>query len=472
MKTTRSRQELSTVDRPLLTSVWHLRVACGLLTSALMAGCSASPQRDPTAATDFACAARPPGESPRALPELSSTLGLEVDVSEKWLTERLDLEVPYTLAKAKNQAIGSAGRVTYDVQRSRFTLAASDHELVVSTQLSSQIDVCKPVGPFCVAYGSCQPTWRARVTLPVDFDVDAKLRAQTEVSITRGCVLRPVGYDATSELRRITREQAQSVRQRIRRTQRQLESQLELSLQRVHRGLPLTEELCLQAQLTELLFQPPRLSQGKMRAAIQSTGQLRLECERERPDSAGAIGVTRSEPGAERKVAIVRRDALEPRIDLAVAVSSPLDALRSELEAALGHAVGMQVRHRAGATENSLYIAEAPTNACPRWLEVTPLLQGETLGLRAVGEPTDFGERLERLELSPPAELTLLMASSARFDEELSEGMRQAERYGLSLSLERTPRSAVEVDHDGLRFVYGIQGSARLSDEGRVASQP
>ncbi|MBW2459856.1 MAG: DUF4403 family protein, partial [Deltaproteobacteria bacterium] len=149
---------------------------------------------------------------PRALvPESRVTLDLGVTVEriERELSER----IPTVLDKG-SRGIGRAGRLGYVVRRGPFAVTLEGDRLVVSTTVTVNAQVCKPLGPFCPTYGSCSPKLLTRVSVPLVLEPDYRLgEAQVSIDIERSCSI--AGFDATPQIRGTARRQADRVKRQI-----------------------------------------------------------------------------------------------------------------------------------------------------------------------------------------------------------------------------------------------------------------
>src|SRR5690606_7854341 len=185
-----------------------------------------------------------------------SRLGVTVTVGEDHIQREIGKRVPTTLATGKGQSIGAAGKVSYTVVRKGFTVRSSDDEVSVTTSLLGDVNVCKPLGAICLRYGSCRPEWAVRVSLPTNWAQDSSLRPSTLVEVSKGCVLSPVGYNATPELERITKQQAGKVRGQIRQEVRRVERELQFGWERLHRPIQLAGGGCVSLEVDEIAYAP------------------------------------------------------------------------------------------------------------------------------------------------------------------------------------------------------------------------
>ncbi len=420
----------------------------------VLTACGASKPEPQLGGPEHSCQ-EPTGPIPLPLPELRSKLGLRVELAEKEIERQLARNVPRTLARAKNQSIGAPGKVTYRVDRDGFSISANDTGLEVNTRLLGDIDVCKPVGPFCVAYGACNPQWAVQVAVPTDFDQDLSLRVRTAVNITKGCVLRPVGYDATSELERITRQQTRNVRQRIRSEVQRVERQMQEAWRRIHEPLALEGGGCLRLAVDEVAFRPISQREGRLSTAVQAEGTLALSCDDDAPEEASApVGASRqSDDGP----VVTAKPELQPSVDMAVGVDWPLAELEQALEHATGHKSALRVVGGAEGAPNELHLNRDVSAACPHWERVAPRLDERGLRLEPVS-----GSGESPPVLSPPATFAQLEPALDQLESRLSQAITQAGEQGVTVDVDKQLEFDVEVGADRLRLIRRARGEANV----------
>ncbi len=194
-------------------------LACVLLTVGACAPHRAPPT--PAASPPIVCAVRIdeptlPAPTPPALPEIPASeivVGISLDTAT--LTRRLGEEVPPRVAQGRNVDAGVAGRLSFRIDRSPFSVAIRGRNLVISTQLDGQADLCKPLGPLgCVHYAACSP--RALATASIPLSLGPAYRpgpASVHIQVTRPCEIG--GIDASAHMQREAHKQARRIEARV-----------------------------------------------------------------------------------------------------------------------------------------------------------------------------------------------------------------------------------------------------------------
>lgn len=151
----------------------------------------------------------------RELP--TSQLVFTGDVAEAQVLTAISAQVPATLAHEKDRPIGAPGRVTYTVTRGTIDSSLRDGAFHVTTLANASIEVCKPLGPFCVTYGRCQPVLATTVSLPLALNDDYGYKPlTTSLRAERGCQI--AGFDVTPRLTSLARSNLDTIQKRIERS--------------------------------------------------------------------------------------------------------------------------------------------------------------------------------------------------------------------------------------------------------------
>jgi len=205
--------------------VWVLAVESTSVKSLFLAGmlfgaaCSGpqSGTKEPLALCSERLSGVAPALEPASGGELpTSELVVRGEVAEAQLLQVIADQVPATLAHEKDRPIGMPGRVSYTVTRGALDSSVRDGTFHVTTLANAQIEVCKPLGPFCVTYGRCQPVLATTVSLPLLLGSDFGYQPlSTSVRAERGCQI--AGFDVTSRLTSIARDNLSAIEQRIER---------------------------------------------------------------------------------------------------------------------------------------------------------------------------------------------------------------------------------------------------------------
>jgi len=194
-------------------------VACALLT---LGACAPHREASLSAAPPpTTCAVRIeeptlPPPSPPDLPEIPASeivVGISLDTAT--LTRRLAEEVPPRVAHGRNVDAGVAGRLSFRIDRSPFSVAIRGRNLVISTHLDGQADLCKPLGPLgCVHYAECSP--RALATASIPLSLGPAYRpgpASVHIQVTRPCEIG--GIDASAHMQKEAHRQARRLEARV-----------------------------------------------------------------------------------------------------------------------------------------------------------------------------------------------------------------------------------------------------------------
>jgi hypothetical protein len=406
-----------------------------------------------------------------AVPALATPLtrvALRVEVPTEVVEAALADAVPWVLAKAEGRSLGAAGKVTYKVKRGPLQVSAADDELVVETRLVADIDVCKPLGPVCLHYGSCQPQWVARVTVPMDWSLNEPPSPKLALSIDKGCVLRPVGYDATPELRRITEDQARNARGQIQRSIAQEYEALHAGLRRAREGLRFGKgpDECLRFEPVSLERTRLRPDESVIGIGVAFTARTEWGCAslpvREPYEGGGPVW-------PDTKVV----EQLNPASEIVVAQDTNYSALVLALTQA-----DKKASVASGLLDGAprMFAGVSGTSKCdPEWLAVEPAVSEDGLVLRPLGVPLAESETARFISMNARVSLAV---SPTRLDAELRElettwrarvDSELAAR-GLRLEGEIDGTTAAELGPEAVRSTLSYTGtlSVRSAKPGKV----
>lgn len=244
------------------------------------------------------CSARLPGTEPAftdapAVQAPESHIAVDVAINTHRLGRELSRRVPVVLAQARDQNVGAPGQATYVVRRGAFHFGVHGDELLVRTPISAHVAVCKPIGPFCPEYGHCSPELVSTVRLPLALDRNYTLgRSRVGVSVTRGCVLEPIGVDVTPQLRQMARRQSHNIERRIDRSVPSLRPEAEAAWQLVDLPIALGSTLCARVTPSRLVQSKPSLAHDTLSTRLAVFGRLGVE----EPCSSGHAGPHRALP--------------------------------------------------------------------------------------------------------------------------------------------------------------------------------
>lgn len=250
--------------------------------------CSAcsGPQTDTSEPTRATCSERlagaAPGLEPAKAAELpDSRLVLSGHVAEAELLALIATQIPGTLAHEKDRPIGAPGRVTYTVTRGALDANLQGGTFHVTTLANAQIEVCKPIGPFCVTYGRCQPVLATTVSLPLALSADYGYPPITSsVRAQRGCQI--AGFDVTPRLTSLAESNLDAIEKRIERSLPPLKPWAERVWQLSQNPLFLDARHCLRATPKRFVQAPAKQTSAgyEVGVGVDLTVELTTECER------------------------------------------------------------------------------------------------------------------------------------------------------------------------------------------------
>lgn len=222
-------------------------------------------------------------------PVPSSRFAVEFGADREVVLEQLERQVPVVLAAERDRPIGTPGRVDYTVRRGKLRLATADSEASATTSVEAEIKVCKPVGPFCVGYGSCSPRFAVRVVQPLPSGPIEQL-PPPRIALTpnRGC--RIAGMDVTDRLTQIARQQTGGVRARFQRELSVLPQQISQVERLIRTPLALEDGSCLRMSPREIWISKPELdARLRLFAAVNGELSRTLDCNAADPAASSAV---------------------------------------------------------------------------------------------------------------------------------------------------------------------------------------
>lgn len=295
------------------------------------ASCGATPgpsggEATPTPAdpgSDATCNAtwpawQPDDKAPDVGPVPESKLVLTGRIPLSRIADEIAGQVPTVVASGRRKPIGAPGRATYRVTRGGFTAKLSGSDLVVSTPLSVHAEVCKPIGPMCPTYASCDPELLATARVPLVLGPKLGVgKSRVGVAVTRPCAI--AGVDVTSKMMKVASRQTSNVERQIDRSIPALAKPAAEAWRRMHTTVRLDDGACLRVDPTTWSQATPVAKDEVLSVRVGLTGTLEVlgDCsDRGAPDEAppeltrveelperGAVHVAvRGEPQFERKV--------------------------------------------------------------------------------------------------------------------------------------------------------------------------
>ncbi|MCC6213494.1 MAG: DUF4403 family protein [Polyangiaceae bacterium] len=401
---------------------------------ALLAGCGGGgPERSPRAACvplpEEVAALRPatPWEPER------SRVALDVAVPVAAITGELERRLPRELARGARVPVGAAGEATYRVRRGAFSLAARGGAVTVSAPIEADLELCKPVGPFCPTYGTCRPRLVAAAELPLAVRPGYLLGPiAIRHQFVRGCVLDPLGVDVTSELAGVAAREAAAVERRANDALPDLSGTAAIATRLLTLPVALGSELCLRVEPLRVSSGPAAVESGALSLRVGLEGTVRLE------EPCGTADRRSVPPATALDL------ALRPGIALAVPVTLAWGRVAEELTRSLARGTGPTRVVRADALASG--VAERPL-ALRLWVD------GDVCGEVTVTASLRWDPAVSRVRLG---------------DARVAEGQpRRARALGSSALLgavERDATIALPADPSSWRAAIERAGDAALAD--------
>lgn len=405
----------------------------------LLAGCSGS-----QLGTDSALGAdgKPAFDAPvPKLKPVQSRLSLRMRLSEASLSEELARAVPTVLAREKSRSMGAPGKVSYEVRRGGFTFDTSNDALLVRTQLVANISVCKPLGPLCLPYGACRPTWEVEVQVPTPLSLEHPPAPTLSLGLASGCILRPVGYDATSELRRVTHRQARQARAQMRDRIGTAYAQLVAAYRAAvePRRFGTGEHACIAISPERLAQTPIKVVNEALQVGLQMDGTIRLDC-------------------ATTPTAALPTTSLEPDILPETQLLVGYEVSFHDLNLALAeHDQAIELVSGRLAEHDVLYVNTA--QGTPVWRQVIPVVKDDFLRL----EPAEPTSQAVELVVPLPPDLVLAVETLEQTQAQLLARIQEGGAATLALEGELAPTRQVRVGPSSLQLIAGLQGVLSIS---------
>jgi hypothetical protein len=173
----------------------------------------------------------PPGECAKTLPSSShavtaasapppisdSKIVVRASVPVEVLRTMIESQVPKRVAAESGRSIGTAGQVTYTVDRGPFSIATAGSSIVARTDLAIHASICKPIDYVgCVQYATCDPGLRVTAAVPAQLGDDWKWKGSSvSIDVTKPCLVTALDVDVTPILVAKAREQTAGVKAKI-----------------------------------------------------------------------------------------------------------------------------------------------------------------------------------------------------------------------------------------------------------------
>lgn len=448
-----------------------------LLALATMAACERRRAAEP--AGGGACSVRLPDEDaelpepPAAeLPKSHISVGVQLAVDR--LRRELGRHVPATLASARGQDIGAAGEVSYRVRRGGFDVRLDGDRLLVSTPVTADVEVCKPLGPFCPTYGRCSPRLVSTASVPLLLDGDYAVgKSRVSIALTKPCVI--AGMDVSSEIRRMAHAQAGGVQRRIDGAAPELRPMVEAAWKQLFVPVALGASTCLRIAPERLAQSRPALANGTLSSRLAVIGALRVDapCDLKSADTPTPLPALAVDDALPADVALevpMRIDWSEVGAELtrSLATQQSATGLRVAKTTARGSRVDGRAVIALDVTVDGTTCGQARLLAEPRWDAEASRVRLTNVSL-APGQPERSrllaGSGIDRLVTERAAiALPLDVSGAPTALEGLVERLAKERPDGVDVTVEVQPARVdrVLVAPEGLVPVASFRGGAAV----------
>ena len=455
------------MKRPLAICLALTAAACGPRGATTRAG----------DAPGGACSRRLPDaqfvlEPPPALPQLDSHITLDVHAETRALERELAKQIPVTLAAESNRPVGTPGEVSYSVRRGGIGLALDGDRLNVRVPVQIEVEICKPLGPFCPVYGRCSPTLAAVASVPLLLGENYEIgRSKVSIAQGRSCVI--AGLDAGPTIRREADREIGNVQARIDRALPDIRPGVASVWELLHHPVLLGTSTCLRIAPKQIAQARPVLSGGVLTARLSAKGRISVEepcTEPNRPIKADALPPLQT------------LERLDDGVELAVpmrvewkTVSTELTRVVSEQTSTTAlHAVSVEAHATRGGEHGlvALYTTLAGPTCGGIWLLAEPWFDPTTARVRmrslrvAPGQPQVDGIEgvLTTLEgaggVALPVDVSAGPSALETLVRSFTQGLPPNVRVAASVAPARVDR--VLMDGDSLVPIATFNGSATL----------
>ncbi|MEO7091694.1 MAG: DUF4403 family protein [Polyangiales bacterium] len=404
-------------------------------------------------------------------PIASSQIPVEVRVELAIARKTVESQVPKRVGAASGVPIGTAGRVTYTIDRGPFSFVMVGESLVARTDLTITASVCKPVpGLGCVQYGSCTPLARVDAALPTQLTDQYALKASTvSIVVTRRCLMTALDIDVTPILESKAAEEAKKLKAKIDGSLPNPRKEVAHAWDLAQTSLPLGKDACVQLHPRSLVQGPTSIVKDQLVARFAVVAE---------PTVDSPCG---DEPQPTPLPPLARDTKLDPRF----AVHLPVRVATSSIEAAWQKALAGK-SFDAGPALTIQKIAARPSSvgldldldvngtACttlffegtPQWDEgkhavrLAPLVpsSGEVDRLKNALDPIKLETPLaDALSYVPPIDDVSFGKSLEQAKELVTEKDREIE-----LVIEKTGSEGVVVNEKGLEIRFLLEGHAAI----------
>ena len=203
-----------------------------------------------------------------------SHLSIHARLTEEWVNDRLDEQVPAILARERGRDVGAPGRATYEVKRGGARLAQKGSSVALELPIFADISVCKPFGSSCFRYGSCTPKFTIEARSSTQLDERFELSPpRLEPQTNEGC---RIAIDVTPQLESMVDRELRSVKRELNRNWPNLSAYAEQLNALLAQPLNLWPEACAAFSDTSVRQQALRVASTKNGRSRALTGAVEV----------------------------------------------------------------------------------------------------------------------------------------------------------------------------------------------------
>lgn len=419
-----------------------------------LASCGGGPE--PQIVSSETCAPAPIPTPPAAFTEPPSRLAFEFSLPQPVVDDAIATWVPEVVAEGKGVPAGAAGRATFEIKRGTPRVTLEEAGLVVDVTLTGNIRLCKSFGGVCIEYGKCRPEWLARGNVKLPWTMAGEPDVDLDVTVTSGCILSPVRYDATHELEKVTRDEVSKLRKQLRREVRKHYAEWQSELTKRGNLLRLSKDQTAAVTLDSVSV---GLTQGSSEYAgsMEAVGSLQAPPQAGQPRSPETALLSRT-----ARVAALTPPWQATQSQLILPTHVAFTTLAEQWQSSFP---GTEVQVMAHGAE--LLVTVTPWNNCKQgWAVLRPSITDGKIHL----EPTLASDSAILTALTLPSALTHATQSHHAWEASLKEHLRSPYRiepkrgqtsFSVTFEEQLTVQHAVRVDVNALVFSSTAQGPIR-----------
>ncbi len=203
------------------------------------------------------------------------------------MRKTLEAKVPTRVAEEKDRDIGTAGKLSYTVDRSPFVISLKDGKLILQSNLTANVNVCKPLSLLgCQPYASCTPTLRLEATVPIALDASWKGQPSSgRIDVVKRCLVTPLAIDVTPMIESRLATEAKGAQARIDKSVPPFKAEVEKGWEKLQGTLPIAGTACGTLNPERPLQGPAKIEDDKLiaRFGLDAHPSIDAPCPEPRP---------------------------------------------------------------------------------------------------------------------------------------------------------------------------------------------